>query len=210
MDAPLSEPVVLGDSDDGDDKQKARHVDKIRMHNNTITGLDNKAVLQKLQAIMGELHAIVDGTYSSWRYELLSTGQCKEHPHLKKFAVKFNNHTGGFTDKQVKFVTKELKKEFPHLRDEHNIVIGALLPEALQRIARDALGLTMEDAECYLEEAINELGDEFMTSMKAKVFGFPSNGKAKRKQIEEDDDDVIFVKKRKICNPDIIEKLSRL
>ena len=41
LDAPLSEPVVLGDSDDGDDKQKARHVDKIRMHNNTITGLDN-------------------------------------------------------------------------------------------------------------------------------------------------------------------------
>ena len=53
----------------------------------------------------------------------------------------------------------------------YHIVIGALLPEVLQRITWNALYLTLMDAESYLEKAFMEPSDEFMMSVKAKVFG---------------------------------------
>ena len=50
-------------------------------------------------------------------------------------------------------VLQELKVEFPHLKEEHNILTKALLPEALKRIAKEVLKLNSEDIERYMKSA---------------------------------------------------------
>ena len=145
--------------------------DKVKLFNSTIIHLRKQTLLELLQRVMGELEGVVNGTCTSWKYELVTTGRCKQYPSLKKFDLKFNTHLGGFTEKQIELVTKAIEKEFPQEKNQPDILLGALLPEALQRVAREALGLTMSEAEEYFREALKEDGNNYYQRVIAKVKG---------------------------------------
>ena len=51
-------------------------------------------------------------------------------------------------------VLQELKVEFPDLKQEHNILTKALLPEALKRIAKEVLNLNNKEIEWYMKSAL--------------------------------------------------------
>ena len=143
--SPLTEPAMFPvEEDDTVDLDAgftslADEMERVKQLNSVLSKLDEDGLIDKFQKIKSELHEIVQGKINSVLYDVASSGKSKEVPTVEKMHLPFSVGLGGFDEEQVEMVLQELKVEFPDLKQEHNILTKALLPEALKRIAKEVL-----------------------------------------------------------------------
>ena len=112
----------------------------------------------------------------------------------------FSVGQGGFDEEQVEMVLQELKVEFPDLKQEHNILTKALLPEALKRIAKEVLNLNNKEIEWYMKSAA--LGEWMSELEQKKMKGNTKKRKLKQTKDQKKckkikDSDVVFISRGK-------------
>ena len=134
----------------------ADEMERVKQLNSVLSKLDEDGLIDKFQipVIQSKLHEIVQGKINSVLYDVASSGKSKEDPTVEKMHLPFSVGLGSFDEEQVELVLQELKVEFPDLKQEHNILTKALLPEALKRIAKEVLNLNNKEIEWYMKSAL--------------------------------------------------------
>ena len=145
-------------------------------------------------------------------YDVASSGKSKEDATVEKMHLPFSVGLGGFDEEQVEMVLQERKVEFPDLKQEHNILTKALLPEALKRIAKEVLNLNNKEIEWYMKSAalgewMSELEQKMMKGNTKKRKLKQTKDQKKSKKIK--DSDVVFISKEKIKDEEKLKKLNR-
>ena len=122
-------------------------------------------------------------TKDELQYEILRTCHSELHQSLAKKDLPFNRFFDGISSSQQDANITEINARFPQANKECKLKV--LLPEAVNRICRNWLQISFDEAEHYLQHGGSQDAEMFISSTKKKVAKQHFLGKNQRWQREQ-------------------------
>jgi hypothetical protein len=127
-----------------------------RMQERSLRELSEAEILLQLEGVTKDLQLVCSGEIENWKHDILKKGASALYPDVKKIDLKLNSNLGPYTEDQLETAVKFVMKQFPKEKDEYRWYV--LFPEALARITKNILNISMEEANNMMEHSV--LGEE--------------------------------------------------
>jgi hypothetical protein len=133
-----------------------------RMQERKLRELPEDDINVQLQGVIEKLRLVCHRKIENWKHDILKKGVSTLYPEVRKVDLKLNTNLGPYTEDQLETVVKFIMKEFPKEKDEYKWYV--LFPEALTRMTKNILSISIEQANCMMENSMltrDETHEEF-------------------------------------------------
>ena len=114
-----------------------------------IESLKEDDIVLLFKKIKMDLEDINAGREKNWRFDLYKKGKSDQAPGLGHQDLPFNIYLGSFTDEHHDIILNQLNISIPTTESE--CLLKVLFPEAFIRMTREALHITLQEAEEFLK-----------------------------------------------------------